>query len=122
MSAKINGTEWKSVARNTTLKDNKFIITGAALDGKTIIISVFGTSVGEYNNVTKFLAVYKETLSTSTEDAYTALTGKVTISDINTTKKEISGTFNFEMVKLDLSTVSVTEGKFSNLNYIEVPE
>ena len=122
MSAKINGSEWKSTVRNSTSYNDKFIITGTSIDGKLISITVFGTIEGEYSDFGEYVGLYKESLSATTEDSYTAISGEVIITDINTTKKEISGTFNFEMIKLGASNASITEGKFTNLTYIEAED
>jgi hypothetical protein len=123
MSCNINGTEWSSSIRDTKLQDNKFIITGTSLDGQIINITIFGTTEGTYDLIaivsTEFTAIYKESASVSTNDIYTAVSGTVVLTDVDTSDKKISGTFNFIATNLNLQTKTITSGKFDDLSYNE---
>lgn len=123
MSATIDNAEWSSITRVTVLKDNRFVITGTSLDGKSLSITILGSTEGTYElslNSVQFGAVYKESVSTSTDDAYAATSGEVVLTNIDTSSKEISGTFSFVLRKsLTENSISVTEGTFTNLKYTE---
>ncbi len=123
MSATIDNTEWSSITRVTVLTDKGFVITGTSLDGKSLSITLLGSTEGTYElslNSVQFGAIYKESASTSTDDAYVAISGEVVLTNVNTSSKEISGTFSFVLKKsLTGSSISVTEGAFTNLKYTE---
>ena len=123
MSATIDNAEWSTITRVTVLTDKGFVITGTSLNGKSISITILGSTEGTYElslTSMQFEAVYKESVSTTTEDAYLATSGKVVLTNVNTSSKEISGTFNFILKKsLTGSSVMVTEGTFTNLKYTE---
>lgn len=121
MNALIDGEQWNTLSRATVLENDKFIITGASIAGKTLVITIFGTSEGLYelnlplsNNAG---AVYKESASTTTEDAYVSVAGEVNLTSVDTSKKRISGTFNFIVTRNVINTINITEGTFSNLLY-----
>ncbi len=120
MSAHIDGEEWTTITRVTVLEEGKFIITGTSTAGKSIVITVFGTSEGLYElNLTSANvgAVYKESVSTTTEDAYISATGEVNVTNIDTSKKKISGSFNFIVVRNLTNTINITGGVFTDLFY-----
>jgi hypothetical protein len=123
MSATIDSTSWKTVTRVTVLKDGKFIITGTDLSGKSLSITIMGNTEGLYElpaTTIQFAGVYKESLSTSIEDAYLATSGQVELTNVNTSSKEFSGTFNMVLRKnLTDKTINITEGTFTNLKYTE---
>ncbi len=127
MSCKINGTTWSSSLRVTQLYDNKFSITGTALDGKVINIIINGSAEGTYQLATGqlgFVATYKASATASTEDVYTALTGTVVLTKVDATNNKISGTFLFSAYKpseiLSGNPLKITEGVFSELGYVDV--
>lgn len=120
MSALIDGEQWVSITRVTVLENDKFIITGTSTTGQTLVITIFGTSEGLYElNMTsiKTGAVYKETPGTSAEDAYASITGEVNLTDVDTSKKRISGTFQFLVTRNLLNSFNITDGEFTNLFY-----
>ena len=122
MGAKIDGSDWKAITRVTVLEDEKFVITGTALNGEVVAITVFGTSEDTYElglTSAGCAAVYKKSgLGTPTEDTYVSATGEVILTDVNTSAQEISGTFSFTLVKgLLNSTLTITDGSFQNLSY-----
>ena len=120
MSAVIDNEEWNTVTRVTVLEEGKFIITGTSVTGKSLSITIFGTTEGKYElNLTSanVAAVYKESVNMTTEDAYVSVTGEVDLTDVDTSKKKISGTFSFILVRNLTNTINVTEGKFTSLTY-----
>ncbi len=123
MSATIDNAEWSSITRVTVLTDKGFVITGTSLNGKSLSITILGSTEGTYElslNSVQFGAVYKESVSSSTEDAYAAISGEVVVTNVDTSSKEISGTFSFVLKKsLAGESISVTEGTFTNLKYTE---
>jgi hypothetical protein len=139
MTATINDTAWKAEIRKTYkyTTTNSFFITGTSVDGKIINITTFGTSEGDYNLNTsvldtsssasvKFSAVFKRSATASPSDIYYAKKGTVTISEVNTSEETISGTFSFTMFRTNnddtfnfSDTISVSDGKFQELNITE---
>jgi hypothetical protein len=127
MSCKIGGTTWSSTFRVTQFYDNKFSITGTSLDGKIINIIINGKTQNTYQlgiGQLGFVATYKASATTSAEDVYTALTGTVVLTKVDAANKKISGTFQFSAYKptdiLSANPLNVTEGVFSELEYIEI--
>ena len=122
MRALIDGEEWVATTRVTVLDNDKFIITGTLLpSGKSLIITISGTSKGLYelslplaNNAG---AVYKESVNTTTEDAFASISGEVNLTSVDDSKKRISGTFNFIVTRNIINTINITEGEFSNILY-----
>ncbi len=127
MSAQINSVAWSAVTRVTVLTNQKFVITGTSLDGKSISITVSGATAGTYILGTGSIqceAVYKKSLTATTEDTYAAITGRVVLTEVNTSAKEISGTFEFAVwnASLGTSSISISGGSFENLKYTETTE
>lgn len=120
MSAVIDGVEWNSATRVNVLEEGKFIITGTSLDGKSLSITIFGSAEGVYElnlTSTKVAAVYKESINMTTEDAYISVSGEVELTEVDTSRKKISGTFSFIVVRNLTNTINITEGEFTNLTY-----
>lgn len=122
MSANIDGNLWEADVPVAQLKDGKFIITGAALNGETVVITVNGSDEGSYElslTSAQCAAVYKETANTSTEDAYPSVSGTVVISEVNSTGKSISGTFTFVVTRGLNDTKQISDGVFEDIRYSE---
>jgi hypothetical protein len=120
MSALVDNEEWSAVTRITVLEDGKFIITGTSLLGKILSVTIFGTTEGKYElSLTSATAgaVYKESASMTTEDAYVSATGEVDLTEVNTSKQKISGTFSFIVIRNLTNTINITEGEFKDLSY-----
>jgi hypothetical protein len=120
MSAQINSTDWNTASRVTLKYNDRFVITGSALDGETLEITIYGSTEGTYQGLLQCGAIYKATLGTSLSDAYVAVSGTVELTNVNTSSQEISGTFSFTLTRLT-STITVTNGSFSNLKYTVMP-
>lgn len=128
MTATINGQNWVTVTRVTVIKQGKIIITGTSLSGQSLVITINGTDAGTYTlsalpPKTQCGAVYKETATASTADAFYSVSGTVVITNLDLTNKILSGTFNFEMIK-DLSgtTISITNGKINDIKFTSESE
>ena len=124
MSAKIDQNDWKTVTRTTILNNGKFVITGVALDGSSLTITIFNDKTGNYTvspNQDACTAVYKKTATTTTDDGYIAFSGSVAISQVDNSAKRISGTFSFSLIHslADSSIVNIADGKFSNLKFTD---
>ena len=118
MSALIDDEEWNTATPVSFLEEGKFIINGTSLNGKSLSITILGTDEGKYQlNLTsaKVAAVYKESINMTAEDAYVSVTGEVDLTTVNNSKKSISGTFSFIVVRNLTNTINITEGKFSNV-------
>lgn len=120
MGCKIDGAAWNSVSRVTQYYDNKFIITGTSMDGKVIIITIFGDTQGTYNLQVGELesgATYSPSVLSSV--IYASLSGSVVLTKVDKDNKKISGTFQFTAAKANELTnqISITNGEFSDLTY-----
>lgn len=138
MKAKIDGSDWTALVRTATLSQsqNVIVITGfpnlSQSAEKSIIITIKGTTKGTYQ-----LSAYVDELSgdcmivykTSDNAApgsasyYNSYSATVTITDIDTSKKRISGTFVADMYPNGDPTgtkIVISDGKFQNLLYTEI--
>ncbi|MBN1181981.1 MAG: hypothetical protein JXB49_06820 [Bacteroidales bacterium] len=124
MTATVGGEEWKTRAPIGVQKDNTFTIQGTSLEGKIIILTIFGTEVKTYNLNPESLQaqcsiLYKESASTSEEDTYSGFEGSIVVTEINTSKNQISGTFNFTVRKVSnpAESLFITDGEFDEVRY-----
>lgn len=137
LTMKINGTEWKSMFRQTNLavKDNFKVFTILATngvsktEGSSILITIRGDEEKSYDLSTTIVGgaleceiVYKESYSASTDDAFVGSSGTVTLTEIDTENKKISGTFEFTVHRSSnvQETLTITDGQFQDLRYTNV--
>lgn len=119
MKCKINGTQWSSLTRVTTL-GNPTTVNGT--NGNSVLnVSILGNTTGTYTLNTnagtfQFSATYTNDSGT-TDSLYTANNGTATISSIDATNKRISGTFSFQAKNTNSNQKTVTEGIFKDLEY-----
>jgi len=123
MKCKIDGTAWSAQTRVTTIQSNKVIINGTGSLGSDVLnITTFGTTTGTYNLSTtvpiqtQFSATFTNNTN-STDSLYTAYSGSVTLTKVDTVNKRISGTFYFHAKNMQLLNKTVTEGSFTDLAY-----
>ena len=132
MTATVDNDSWTSLFRATVLfqSNHMFMITGTPdvsedVD-KAIILSTNDTIAGTYNlaigGAMECEVVYKKTAGATngSEDFYIAHTATITLTEVDTDKKRISGTFSATLVPSNnpLGTeINITNGKFANLNY-----
>lgn len=124
MAAQVDGSGWSALTRVTVLKNNKFIITGTSASGTVINITIFGITTGTYkltldSLTVQFSGLYQPSATSPAEDNYISKSGTVVISEINTSDKKISGTFEFAAKKLSGEEKSITNGEFNYLKYSE---
>jgi hypothetical protein len=133
MTATVDNDSWTSIFRASVLFENNgvFSITGTPdasenVD-KAIILTINGTTVGTYSigletQTSDCLVVYKKTAAAAngSDDYYISRTATITLSEVNTDNKRISGTFSATLVPSNnpLGTeITITNGTFENLNY-----
>jgi hypothetical protein len=132
MKATVDGSSWVSLFRYSTLfeSNNMITITGTpdvseALN-EAIILNVFGTEAGTYELALGSLsgdcaAVYMKTAAANDgeDDYYVAYQATVTISSIDKSKKQISGSFSAKLRSTGsiLDEIIISNGTFENLNY-----
>lgn len=121
LTAKIDGTDWTSTLRVTTLGSETFNITGTSIGGEILILTIFGSDEGTYNlsltpPASQCAAVYKASVATSYEDAFVSSNGEVVLTKVDKANQKISGTFKFTVTRLTETKV-ITEGKFEDLSY-----
>jgi len=126
MSAEIDGVKWESLTRVTTMNEEKITITGTSSNKKIITITIWDVTTGTYNVSTSTSsgcqAVYKESADASIEDTYVSASGFTKVTEINTTEKRISGTFEFKLARGLNDILQLENGVFTNLKYNLVNE
>tara|TARA_R110002050_G_scaffold109799_1_gene221348 strand:+ start:77907 stop:78371 length:465 start_codon:yes stop_codon:yes gene_type:complete len=113
MSAKVGGVAWTTkiaAGVNSTL----FVITGTK-DKEAIILSIPTKDVGVYaidgiNNNASYLPILD-----SLSSAYVAYSGSIEIKDLNFSRTQFNGTFEFTAINSSLDTIHVTEGVMKNI-------
>jgi hypothetical protein len=126
MSAEIDGVEWNSIARVNKMNDNNIVISGVSLGGETILLTINGTTEGTYDIVDAppgLVAAYNESEladinNPDLSNAYLGVIGTVTLSEVNTSKKTLSGTFRFTATRVS-DTKDITAGVFEDIKYTE---
>lgn len=125
LTATIDGKSWVSTLRVTAKNDNGFIITASNINTSLVtselIIKINGANSGTYSVIAasnNCLATYTPDISQSSK-SFVSATGSVTLTDVDTKNKTISGTFEFVCTNLSLETVQITNGSFSGLSYTE---
>jgi len=125
MTATVNDTAWSALTRVTKhyTNTNVFVIVGTDTDGKVLTITIRGDQKGTYTSSTSLdsLSAQVGAIWKPNSNEYLSNKGTVEITEIDTTDKKISGTFNFDVINTSDITdgFSVTSGKFSNLGYTE---
>lgn len=121
LSAKIEGKSWNASLRVANLTSNVFVITGTSLTGEVLVLTIVGDKPGLYEfSLTEYKcnATYKKSaLSTSPDDIFTSVSGKINLTKVDLVNKKISGTFDFTLARLALETVSISNGSFNDLEF-----
>lgn len=126
MTAKIDGTNWSADIYGGTIYNGYTNISGRTNAGETITITLSGDDVGTYTLSQNSLhaGAYTEAVGTNalTSNGSPMGGGTVIISEINTTEKWISGTFDFDVIRAtDNETRAITDGKFTKVPYTTDP-
>ena len=121
LQAKVDGASFSCNATYyySTFLDTSYNIAANYLDGNTNVstsfsISFFGDTIGTYPISSATDAVANASYSYgpfSNSVTYTAQSGTLYISKIDTVAKKISGTFNFVAKDASNNTKTITEGK-----------
>lgn len=136
MKASFDGTA-KNFMFRSTIKGSVpkigegFVIIGRTIDpnsGDYLTILIRGVDTKTYNLTTSIIegkfeceAIYRINGLDDEGNTYVAKTGTVTISEINTKKDKISGSFQFDLVNKLVAdkVIKVTEGEFKNLKFVK---
>jgi hypothetical protein len=126
--AKINGTQW--VADKLAQASRTFgliNITGLGIDKKILTITLMDSGVHIYTldpssmGASAYIDSNSSNPSAFTTNQGSSIAqsgGQVSITSIDTTNKKISGTFSFKVYRImDSSTVTFTEGSFTDITY-----
>ncbi|HMQ48726.1 MAG TPA: DUF6252 family protein [Saprospiraceae bacterium] len=121
MSATVDGEAWESEMASASYLQGRLGLVGIASDGSSIIFSLDGFGVGQYNSSEGSLnaLTWQETSGglayiTTWENA----SGQVNIESINETDSLLSGTFQFTgILPTTGATVEVSDGIFNNIKY-----
>lgn len=123
MTASINGDSWASTGQVTVKNDKGFVITGTqinnSLETSTLVLKINGFTTGTYNVISttnSCLATYTPKVTDAT-DSYISVTGTITLTEVNTSDKTISGTFEFYCTNLSIQIAQITNGRFTGLKY-----
>jgi hypothetical protein len=129
--ADFGGNTWTSTAAQALISGNFISIGATKADGSTFSFLVESNSVGTYPANTNILAY----TPAGSEYGYWSVnfaneaenTGSITITNINTVNKTISGTFTYKGFWSDLDNTSIipvdfTNGVFTNVPYITQTE
>lgn len=125
--ADFSGSTWNATAAQAIISGNIIRIGAFKNNGKSFGILINGSTTGTYpanENILNFNPAGSEYGYWSMNiDNPTENTGSITITNINTTNKTISGTFNFKGYWSDDTVTNIlptvfTNGVFQNVPYI----
>ncbi len=121
VSFKLNGTVWKATDFSAVFAANVFTIT-ATKGSDELIIYINGAMPQTYTlnpstSLYEFSAVYKTGIGTAGELDYTAKSGTLLLSQINSTLNYIYGTFSFSASSVQVFYKNFTSGIFTDLDY-----
>ena len=127
ISATIDNQEWMGLAPKGVLTSGVLTIASTSLDGKAITITVNGDKEGTYDLDLTLLKsqcgiVYKPIIANGEEtSSLIGNQGKVVITKFDTSKKRVSGTFEFTLANTALTaTAQITKGTFNDVSYSTV--
>jgi hypothetical protein len=124
--ADFSGSTWTAAVAQANITTDGIQIIGSKANGENFAFFVDATTTGTYPANQNFLTFtpagstygyWSLNLANATEN-----TGSITISNINTVAKTISGTFSFKGYWTDATTTSIipvqfTDGVFTNVPY-----
>lgn len=129
--ADFNNATWNATQYQAIVSGNIIQIVGTKSNGETFAFLIDGATTGTYpanDNLLSYTpsnseySYWSNNISNPTEN-----TGSITISNINTTTKTISGTFSFKGYWSDADVTTIppvqfTNGVFTNIPYINQVE
>ena len=121
--ASIDGQEFKSATPLATMYQDKIIIEATSLSGQSILLTINGTQAGTYAisaspALVQFAGVYKQSINSSSDDAYLASDGNIIITDIDTQNNRITGTFEFTVRRNLTESITVSNGQLIGIKYL----
>lgn len=119
MNASIAGVEWIADAPVGVVASDRITVTGVG-SKKSITLTIETTKTGNYKISTNSItgAVYVANTDSASTKTYISTEGTLTVSDINTKSKRISGSYVFKAYTPNLKdSVTVSSGQFTNLKY-----
>lgn len=119
MNADIAGVAWFADAPGGNVTTDRITVTGVSAK-KSIALTVEGAKTGTY--IISISSISAAVLVANTDSAsnktYVSKSGTIVVSDINTTSKRISGSYNFKAFSTNLKdSITVSSGQFTNLKY-----
>jgi hypothetical protein len=131
MIATVDNVSWTSSQPVAIIYDGNISITGIGADGSEIVITVKGATKGKFTISGTLMSVPDNLLSFTPANAsidnptYSstyleeASVGEVVISEIDETKKTISGTFTSKIMRMtpEEKTIIVKSGSFNEVAY-----
>lgn len=126
-TAKIDGKAWKASSIQASVYNGTIVVIARSSDGTIITFSLNGDSVAVYpvNESSNSSASFD--LSSSSTNSFTSggnssAGGTVLIEDISMVKHKMTGSISFTAVRnSDDSTIEITEGRFVNITFDELP-
>lgn len=129
IKATIDGASWNSTTQIAIKNTTGFVITATqisvtSLTSSTLVFTLVGSGTGTYEILSTgakhFVAVYTPNITTPTA-SFTSTKGTVSITEIDTANKTISGTFSFTCASIALVPVlkTVSSGTFTKVSYQE---
>lgn len=119
MNASIGGVEWTADAPAAVVSSDRITVTG--ISGKqSITLTVETKTTGNYKITPNAItgAVYVANTDSASTKTYISTSGTLTVSDINTKSKRVSGSFVFKAFTPDLKdSISVSNGQFTYVKY-----
>tara|TARA_R110002050_G_scaffold141251_1_gene266269 strand:- start:22666 stop:23127 length:462 start_codon:yes stop_codon:yes gene_type:complete len=114
ISVSIDGTNWKTTTVTTTNSGTHFIISGIKAN-ESVIISLVDLAVGTYPiDVSTNTAIFTNGNDFMT-DIYSAISGEVEITSVNSTGTEFDGKFNFITINASKETKTFTSGTLTQI-------
>jgi hypothetical protein len=114
IECKVNGAAWKSTIISTFYQTSSYTLAAASTNSSSIGIKFSNAAtVGTYSlaiDTNVFIATYLD----ATQKAFVATAGVVQITEVDADGK-LSGTFYLTCKDASLTTVSITEGKFTKV-------
>ncbi|HAW51089.1 MAG TPA: hypothetical protein DCX54_01995 [Flavobacteriales bacterium] len=124
-TARVGGSYWAASNIQASVYNGSIVLIGESVDGTVITLSLNGDTVGVYSLDATTSSVGTYSLGSgkgfSTAGGPDAK-GEITIESINKTDNVINGSFGFDAVRsIDDSLVSITDGRFVNIVYSNLP-
>ena len=123
MTATVGDKEWVSVTRISKFftSTNIFSLSGTSTNGEILSLTIHGNSKGTYSTTLDSLSAQVGVVWKIDSKKFINSEGEVRITELDTSKKKISGTFSFEIFNIDsvAEQYQITSGAFTNLSYTQ---